>query len=422
MMAVVLAWALVATCLAMIVAGLSERGGIYGFPFLAGATFLGFVAPQVFSLGSDRFLPADAVMMTLAFTIACAAMCALGWYAARTPTRRALKWHFDDARLLQVAAAASLIGAFFFFRISRLPEEVRQASMPEGTLVIYLFFARMMSYGFIIAVLCCVRRFSLLALAIILFDSIFLIDRILVTGKRGELAEFGLAVALAFWFQRGVVVPRTAAVAIAIVAAVLLSSAEDYRKITHSAGGFDLAEVADIDVIGNFESVLTRGGPEMRNAVVRIDFVQREQAFDFGGFHWNLLVYAMVPGQIVGHDIKQALLFMRPMQWSRDYSPLVGSTETGMADAFGSFWYFGAVKFFVFAYLLARIYRTAMDGWLLAQIVYIASITPAMHTITHYTQWLVTAWVNLALMLLPLLLLARASASAVAEGPRRNAG
>ena len=83
-----------------------------------------------------------------------------------------------------------------------------------------------------------------------------------------------------------------------------------------------------------------------------------------------------------------------------------------MADAVASFWWLGALKFMLVAYVLARVHRTAMQGWVPAQIVYILGITPGMHAVTHHTQWVLSGWVNMLLLLGPFLLYA-------ASRPRR---
>lgn len=91
---------------------------------------------------------------------------------------------------------------------------------------------------------------------------------------------------------------------------------------------------------------------------------------------------------------------------ARDYNALTGTTETGMADAFQSFWYFGALKFFLIAYLLARLWASAKEGQAAGQIVYMLSIVPAMHVVSHQTDWVIMAWVHMVLFLVPSLALA----------------
>jgi hypothetical protein len=84
-----------------------------------------------------------------------------------------------------------------------------------------------------------------------------------------------------------------------------------------------------------------------------------------------------------------------------------GSTETGIADAFRSFWYFGALKFFVIAYVLARIYKGALAGNFVMQLLYMLMIVNGLHAITHNTNWFVSPWFQIAMFMIPALLFAR---------------
>jgi hypothetical protein len=72
--------------------------------------------------------------------------------------------------------------------------------------------------------------------------------------------------------------------------------------------GPDWEAIANIDFVANFKEALEHGGLEMRNAVMRIHFVDRSQMFDYGVSHWNTLVFNFVPAQITGQKFKEALL------------------------------------------------------------------------------------------------------------------
>jgi hypothetical protein len=394
-------------CLTFLAHGLSHRSGIYEYPFLAGATFLGFVGPQLPGILNDRFFPDGAVSRMLIVTILCLIMCRLGWAVGRRPFQQAFRWQMSERVLLWTAAGLSAIGAFFFFKISRLPEEIRTTNTPSGIMTIYLFFSRMMVYGFVVAALCCARRISPTALIIIAVDSIFLVDRILATGKRGELTELALILLLAIFFQRRIVVPRVIFLSAALLVGVALTSVEVYRKHSRDPSGVDWASISQIDVIGNFEALLDKGGPEVRNATMHIHFINENQAFDYGLTYWNVMIHSFVPAQLVGQTVKDDLFIPLPNQVDRFYTPDYGTTETAMADAFASLGYFGALKLYLISYLLSRLYNTALGGFALPQIIYMLSITPAMISITHQTQWIFVAWVQMAFFLIPFLFLAR---------------
>lgn len=378
---------------------------MYQFPFLAGVMTFGFLLPQIPALMYDPFLPSGAYAKTMLMGILSLLMLALGWRMTNRPIG-VLRMSFSERRLIWAAVLLSAFGAVFYFLLSRLPGDISIGMQMTGMPVVYLFFAQLMPYGLAIALLCFARRPSWLALAIIIFDLIFYLDRILVTGKRAEAIQLLLMILLPFWFYHRLVVPRILMALGILAGTFLMTSMGDYRQITRAASGFVLDDIMQIDYAANFTETLERGGLEMRNAVQRIDEIDRRLEFDYGKFHWNRVIFTFVPAQLVGAKLKEALQFDTPKP-SRDYNPLTGTTETGLVDAFASFWYFGAFKFLLLAWVMRRLWETAMAGEMLGQLIYMLSIVPAMHAISHQTDWVIPVWIHMAIFLIPVLWLCR---------------
>jgi hypothetical protein len=396
----------------LLVSGMIGRGRIYQLPFLVGVMAVSFVLPQLPGLMRDPFLPAGAYERAVAFTIPCLVMSWLGWSATRKPVAF-LRWNFSEARVLVVSALLSLVGAYFYFKLSRLPGEMVVGVQMSGVPVIYLFVARLMTYGLALAVLCLARRPSFVALSIVAFDLVFYLDRIVITGKRAEAIELVAIFAIAFWFQRGWLAPRALALAGVLLGTLAMSSMGDYRTITRANSGPIWEEIGRIDVAANFRATMNEGGLEVRNAILRIDHAAKALEFDYGKFHWNRLVFNYVPAQLLGDRVKRSLMLPMPPM-ARDYDAVAGTTETGMADAFQSFWYFGALKFFLISYLLARVWASAKEGQAAGQLVYMLSVVPAMHVVSHQTDWMIMAWVHMILFLVPMLALTVVPARRVA--------
>ena len=378
---------------------------MYQFPFLAGVMTFGFLLPQIPALMHDPFLPSGAYAKTMLMGILSLLMLALGWRMTNRPIGM-LRMSFSERRLIWAAVLLSAFGAVFYFLLSRLPGDISIGMQMTGMPVVYLFFAQLMPYGLAIALLCFARRPSWLALSIIIFDLIFYLDRILVTGKRAEAIQLLLMILLPFWFYHRLVVPRILMALGILAGTFLMTSMGDYRQITRAASGFVLDDIMQIDYAANFTETLERGGLEMRNAVQRIDEIDRRLEFDYGKFHWNRVIFTFVPAQLVGAKLKEALQFDTPKP-SRDYNPLTGTTETGLVDAFASFWYFGAFKFLLLAWVMRRLWETAMAGEMLGQLIYMLSIVPAMHAISHQTDWVIPVWIHMAIFLIPVLWLCR---------------
>jgi glycerol uptake facilitator-like aquaporin len=400
-------------CCLLLLAGMLRRGAIYEFPFLAGAVFAGFALPQFIGLSADPFLPPGALEKTLIMASLCAAMCWTG-YAANGRPWRMLNWEYDEDRLLKISVGLSIAGCYFYYAFSQLPDEVLKSSQMTGLPVAYLFFARLLSYGFAIAVLLYARSGSKMALMVALFGSVFYLERIVIAGRRADLIEFCTIIALAAWFQRGRSIPRLVMLIGLVLGTLLINSTGDYRGATMSDDGPQWNSVLQIDFVGNLERLTKNGGPELTNAVYYIEAVDRTMKFDLGLSHWNELIFRYVPAQLLGADFKSSLVFTlyTPVQDEFHYTPATGSTLTGLTDAFQSFWYFGCLEFFLIGLIMNRLWRAASLGDMSAQLAYVLILAQALHSITHSTDNFVAPWAHMAMFLVPALMLARRASSA----------
>ena len=105
-------------------------------------------------------------------------------------------------------------------------------------------------------------------------------------------------------------------------------------------------------------------GFEVTNGAVFIWATEESGAYDYGLYHWRSLVFGYFPGQIFGYETKRALMFEQQDE-ARDrigYKAMTGTTNTGMADCFQSFGYFGFVKFLLMGYVMGRWYARALTG------------------------------------------------------------
>jgi hypothetical protein len=396
-----------ALCVGMILRGLVRAGRPYHFPFLAAATFFFFILPQAPGLMADRFTPDGAAEKTLLMGILCLGACGIGWgYGVNRTIIPRLR--FNETRLLQAAAVLSLIGAYFFHKVGQLPDDERLRGAYTGAAVAYLFFAKLLTYGFALALLCFARRASVAAFVVIAGDCLLYFDRIVIAGRRSEAAEFLLLIALAFWFHRRWTVPRVAMVAGILAGIVAMLGAEQYRQATfYTTTGPDWSAVRNIDLAENWKQLIRNGGPELRNAAQVIDHADKTKEFDYGLAYWNLLVFTFVPAQVIGPEAKYALYLPTPDLYARGYEPSSGSTATGLADAFLSFGYFGCAKFFLVAAILGAMYAAAIRGSTPMQLLYMLSVVPAMLTVSHFTGEPIIAWIHMAAFLGPVLLYAR---------------
>src|SRR5262249_51556279 len=146
-----------------------------------------------------------------------------------------------------------------------------------------------------------------------------------------------------------------------VAGALWINSIGSFR-VKEDIGFMEKVERADL--FGTFGETMTKGGFELNNAALWIWCINEENEYDFGGYHWNQFIHGYFPGQIFGYDMKKSLMFPTRdlLKEKLGYTPPVGVTSTGMADAFGSFWYFGCLKFLVIGYVMGRWYQRGKWG------------------------------------------------------------
>lgn len=405
-------------CVYLVLWGMLRKGRIVELPFLAGCTLSGFALPQFIRLLSDPTLPPGGLEKTLLMANLCTAALYLGYTRCRRPLR-AMNWHFDGNALGVVALALTATGAFFFFLISRLPEEMTNQSRWSGLPVAYLFFAQVLPYGFALSLLLWGQFRSRLFLLSAGFAAIFYLDRILIAARRGVASEFVLVLLCGLWFTRRWCPPRWSMLVFAFAAILFVNSAAEIRSVTMQGTAFGsifqnrtpipVGDLANVRYLENLTANRDASSYELRNAVFEMTAADALLSFDLGMFQWNRLVSRYVPAQLFGEDFKNSLMAdTRDLSYSYyGYSMHEGTTITGFTDTFRSFWYLGCLVFFLIGYLMAKFYGAALEGHLVARLLYMLMATNVLLSITHATDWFFGAWPHALIFLFPALLLCR---------------
>lgn len=404
--------------LTVIAAELRRKDSIYRYTLLGPLVFAVFVGFQLIGLNTRRDLPPGGVDAAALMGALCVVMIWLGGSLARRRGMPHRVRRFNSRRLLKGSMALSVIGAMAFFLISRLPDELRLTSLPSGLYVAYSFFAQLLPYGMAIAALLAVVQRSQLAMLIIIFDTALYLDRFISSARRGEAAVAIVIIALALRFGRGVLISRGLFLTALVAGSLFLFSTGDYRQ--GISGSSPLDAITEIDYLENIAKVFQEGGPEVEVAVYQIAATNWEQSFDLGAQQWNSIVFRYVPAQIIGAEAKAALYFDLPDLGYEVFGFVgqTGSTATGMADAFRSFWFLGSLLFLVIAYVLERMYIRAKQGDVLMQLLYMVMLVNALHAVTHNTSWFFASWIHVAVFFVPVLIYAQRPYAAQLRGKR----
>ncbi len=366
-----------------------RRDGVFQFHFLAALVLIGWAAPQLLGLLRDSGLPPGAVDRLLIYACLCSLAIIAGGVLPIRRVRPVLRRLGERSDLL-VAGVVGGIGlvAFAMVRSYVATHGLDLNARWTGPVTIMQFFSQLVDIGFALGVLCWLRTRSMAAAAIALATGLVYIYLIVWLGRRGPTVEFVLALSIAVWHVRRLSMPVPVMILLAAVGSLLFYSVGEYRQIVFDQG-VSLSAIKQIDFLAGIRTIAEGNSVELKNALYFIDLVHRSFSIDFGASIWNRFIDLYVPGQIVGHDLKEALKFTHSFDLLTEfgYRTPVGSTFTGFADSFGAFGYFGCLLFFAMARILTHIWHRASAGDDAFAVLYILVVTPGLHGITHNIGW-----------------------------------
>ena len=399
------------SCASCVVLGIARRNGMIWYPFLFAVVILGWVFPQLLAISESGLAPGHALSKTIVMIILCFFA---GWmgYSWRTSRLERLAMNFPDRfysrkGLYVVMAASAIIGSYFFFKVSGMAEEASRlyGGQWTGAITIYSFFATLLIYGFVLALARMIKGFRVVPILTATFCLLFFLHRILIMGRREDTVILVITALLFLYFRYGWLIPRFAQASIVIVGTLFVASAGDYRQATLDTDrvtsetriGDSLKKLSEIDYTGNFRQSNTRvPSLELFNAVLTIEGAERAMSFDGGLSLWNAFIFSYVPGQIVGRDVKQAMQFdFEDVRGSFEFDWHVGTTSTGFSDAFRSFWYFGALIFFVIGRVVRYWFFRAQAGDYLGVVMIMVLLPKSLLAITHHTHGFFLIFVTL---------------------------
>ena len=414
----ILLWLLITLNAAMIFWGFIGGPRIYRYSVFSAAVFAGFAIPQLIGLSNDsgigwrRYLPEGALDLTVMMSILCLLFLWIGdMMGGRGPGNMRIVplTEYNPARLLQFGFALMILGnTIYQVAISSMTKEDFDSlgSQWTGSITIVIFFVTMSKYGFAIMTYMYFRTKSPAALICVIAGLAMNAIAFVTGARRADAAHTFFVLVLGLFFARKVVLPAWFLGILFVVGTLWANGVGQLR------GGSEqqtfLEKLENADLLANFNQILSDGGPELTNCAMHIWCIDNHPegvlgGLDFGLVHWKHLVHAYFPGQIFGYDLKFSI---QPTlhDWPKEllsYEGPPGATYTGMADAFESFWWMGWIKFYIVGYIMGRWYNRAVRGDLWSQIAYLALMSPALHTITHHTTWLLINYIHMMIFAWP---------------------
>ncbi|MEI6892445.1 MAG: hypothetical protein V5783_09765 [Pontiella sp.] len=386
---------------------LSGKTRYFEFPLWGGLVGLGWFLPQ--AIGAYRnieSLPEGFFVKGMLFATVCTlAMCGGFRRGFAKSDVTWLKARYDSNRMYFSCTALCLAGFLFLYKLETLPEEMLNSSQWTGPPVMYLFLSGMFALGFIglfIQYLNQDKWFN--SRYILLIPSLLLLLMpVLLHGRRGQAMNLIAYTIFILWFVRRVAVPRVW-IGVGIMGAILLVNAIGlFRSAMGGSEGLPLGERLQLAVQQDYleanKALLDKPGAEFKNYIYRMAACEKLGAYDYGLFHWNKFVFNYIPAQLVGRSLKQGLMVdfidaKKAGKLAFGYTGPGGATQTGYLDAYASFGYFGFVKFWIGGWIMGTLYRHAMMGFFLPQLLYVMGVRAGVEGITHSTnEILIRIWV-----------------------------
>lgn len=389
MLAQLYLYGFLAICLALIVWGLVRLERIYQYPFFMASIFLTFVYPQAVALvNNPAFVSETALERVLLMSCLCVAMCWVGY--RRKPNEKLMEKlaiSVDDNKLLHAAIILTAIGFVSKSLVDFSSKDLEIGEVLSGPGTIYWFFSQTMYTGFTIFIIRLLKKPSIINFCGTLIASIPILQ-IVLGGRRQPTITFLIIIGFSIWQCRGLLPPR-----LLIVIAIFLGFylipllgqlrfnfwtlvfEQDWQSLFYEAQkNFDQLQKGDI--------------LELRNAALSMDAVEFYGEYQWGTGLWDALVFQYVPGQLLGYDFKNSLMFNlgsgQRLFELYDYQWNPGSTITGMGDSYQQFGYFGCLLFALIGNFFKTLWIASVEQKsMIATLLMVGCISPAMVAVSH---------------------------------------
>lgn len=387
---------------AVLARGLLRPAGYAEFPFLAAAAYATWYLPQASALLTDQSLPSGSLATVLLLSLLAFGAIVAGWSAAvyaRRPLRRV---ELSSQRLVASAVVITLFSAAIQILIELQPAEARAAPQWTGTLTILAFLSRVGIVSLALSVLLVLERASMIRLGLLAGNLLLYAPEVLMYFRRADTLELALVFGLGLLFVRKAHIPRTAILCALLAGYFYVHGVGQLRALgqgyqVNAAGEIEariptLAEVAAIDWFAPTNFASSAQPFEVRNAAYYAAAVETDGDFGLGMRLWDSLVFAYVPGQLIGFEVKQNLMSGVSLSdlalMEAGYETHTGTTSTGFVLAFADFWHFGCIAFFATALCLGRFYAAARDGRIDGQLLYMGTLVFGLHAVSHSSYYL----------------------------------
>jgi hypothetical protein len=398
------------TAVGILVWSYSRRDFIFSYATMMPGATLYFIIPGLISAEKFKLFPPATMAMASIYVTLCLLCAVFGWMHTFTSVRRlfSAKLPFPSHNALLIyCIGALLFSAFFVYKLRGVDSELLAQSQWSGPQTIYYMLT---TPGYFVAAVAPIvyvitKKRVFLVCAIVAFCA-FLVPPIL-GGKRNEIIEAGVILAVCWGLVLRRPLPKPLILGAGAFCAVLFSSIGTYRSVSKESGA--LAGIVRA-VSSEAREVESSQTPEFRyvevnNYLAVMDCYVVGRWPNFGVSYWNALVHGYIPGQIIGEEVKRSMQIRyapvtRLEVMAKGMPSTAGSTFTGFSDTLQAFLFLGPLIFYLTGRFLRSVFLQAARGSAPALFSYSHLLVMSGVAITHSTNYLMTAGINLTLWML----------------------
>jgi hypothetical protein len=191
-----------------------------------------------------------------------------------------------------------------------------------------------------------------------------------------------------------------------LIAFLIIPSMGQYRQILKTSSDtskFFSRLFSEMDFKKNLSEFYSNTkSSELANAGFMIDYTYKYGDYKLGLGYWNELVFRFIPAQLLGKEFKNSLrIDESPLASSHDKSAVhnviyvLGSTPTGIGDAFTQFDYLGSFFFFFIGLFMRRLWSTIKETESpVLQVLYAVLLIEGVVSLTHGTVFFLPGFLS----------------------------
>lgn len=373
--------------------------GYMSLPTLFSMVILLWVLPQLSAIRTVYPHLSQALVTVYLMTILSMLGTALGWRLGIGWGTRGLRGELPEPNrkvLLGTAIILTAIAGVTALLIEAQGGDIH--GMQTGIVTILLFFNNLKIVALFLSLYLALRYRSRTSIVLVAVNLLIYMPLILLYFRRRAIIELAVCLVLSFWFARRSLMPRAIVLAALPLGFVMMFAVRALRTLALDGRNWRFLSLSDLRSV-DFRALnplqdvtLAR---EMLNAVYFAQLVDQYGVHTWGINTWNRLVFQWVPAQIVGAEIKFGLMFEDSTGGDLavyfSYVQPTGSTETGIANAYIEFSYFGALFFVAIAYVMGRWWARAHRGDPWAMCFFVGGLAAALISVTHYAFYFFNA-------------------------------